>query len=231
MRNLPVTDKQKMTALRKNTYFQDLDAKALEGLSAGTQLLRFERGEVMLWENEPCRGLFIIKRGSVKLFKTSVRGRELIINVFEEGATFNEVPVFDHGVNPVNVAALDESDVWVIDAETIHNNLSRHPDMARAVIKNLANNLRMLVEKVEELSFFQVTNRLARLIIQLPENQLSGESSVRITQDQLAARLGTVREVVARSLRELERSGAIQVENRTIVVTDQCALEEWTGCP
>lgn len=230
MRNLPVTDIQKISALRKNTYFEDLDLKALEGLGAGTQLLRFERGEVMLWENEPCRGLFIIKRGCVKLFKTSVRGRELIIKVFEEGATFNEVPVFDHGVNPINVAALEESDVWVIDAETIHNNLKRHPDMARAVIKNLANNLRMLVEKVEELSFFQVTNRLARLINQLPENQLSGESSVRITQDQLAARLGTVREVVARSLRELERSGAIQVERRTIVITDQSTLEEWTEC-
>lgn len=231
MHNLPVTDKQKISALSKNSYFEDLDLKALNGLCAGTQLLRFERGEVLFWENEPCRGLFIIKRGCVKLFKTSVRGRELIINVFEEGATFNEVPVFDHGVNPVNVAALEESDVWVIDAETIHNNLNRHPDMSRAVIKNLANNLRMLVEKVEELSFFQVTNRLARLINQLPENQLSGESSVRITQDQLAARLGTVREVVARSLREFERSGAIQVEHRMIKITDQHTLEEWTECP
>jgi len=166
----------------------------------------------------------------VKLFKTSVRGRELIINVFEEGATFNEVPVFDRAVNPMSVAALEDCDVWVIDVETIHHILNEHPEMSRAVIKNLADNLCMLVGKVEQLSFFQVTNRLARLINQLPEEQLSGESSMRITQDQLAARLGTVREVVARSLRELERSGAILVERRTIKITDQRALEEWTEC-
>ena len=200
-------------------------------LSAGTELLRFDRGEVLFWENDPFRGLYIIKSGCVKLFKTSVRGRELIINIFEEGATFNEVPVFDHAVNPMSVAALEESDVWVIDVETIHQILNGHPEMSRAVIKNLADNLRILVGKVEELSFFQVTNRLARLINQLLEEQLSGVSSMRITQDQLTARLGTVREVVARSLRRLERSGAIPVERRTIKITDQQALDEWTECP
>lgn len=131
----------------------------------------------------------------------------------------------------MSVAALGESDVWGIDVETIHHILSEHPEMSRAVIKNLADYLRMLVGKVDEFSFFQVTNRLARLINQLPEEQLSGESSMRVTQDQLTARLCTVREVVARSLRELERSGAILVEIRTIKITDQRPLEEWTECP
>ena len=230
MHIIPVSDKQKTSALGRNPYFEDLGQSTLKELSAGTKLLRYERGEILFWEDEPCRGLFIIKRGCVKLFKTSVRGRELIINVFEEGATFNDVPVFDRGENPVNVAALEESDLWVIDVETIHNILSRHPEMSRVVIRNLTDNLRMLVKKVEELSFFQVTNRLARLINHLPEEQLSGESSMRITQEQLASRLGTVREVVARSLREFERSGAIQVEHRTISITDQRVLEEWTEC-
>ncbi len=216
MHFISVTDRQVISALHRNTYFEGLDHGILGELSVGTELLRFDRGKVLFWENDPCRGLTIIKSGCVKLFKTSVRGRELIINVFEEGATFNEVPVFDHAVNPVSGAALEDSDVWVIDGETIHHILNEHPELSRSVIKNLADNLRMLVGKVEELSFFQVTNRLARLINQLPEEQLSGASSMRITQDQLAARLGTVREVVARSLRELERSGAILVECRTI---------------
>ncbi len=86
--------------------------------------------------------------------------------------------------------------------------------MCRAIVLNLTQNLRMLVGLVEELSFFQVTNRLARLISQLPQDQLVGSTSQRITQDQLAARLGDGREVVARSLRELERSGAIRVHRR-----------------
>lgn len=74
------------------------------------------------------------------------------------------------------------------------------------------------------MSFCQVTNRLARLISRLSPEQLQDQ---RITQDQLAAHLGTVWEVAARSLRDLERSGAIQVRRGRIRVTDQAVLQDW----
>ncbi len=96
---------------------------------------------------------------------------------------------------------------------------------------NLTQNLRMLVGIVEELSFYQVTHRLARLISQLPAEQLSGESSPRLTRDQLAARLGTVREVVTRALRDLERSGAIRVGRRQIQVINEERLRDWAQEP
>jgi len=94
-------------------------------------------------------------------------------------------------------------------------------------IQNLAERMRHLVQMVSEMAFYQVTNRLARLIAEIPAEELSGEGSMRWTQDQLAARLGTVREVVARSLRELERSGAIDAENRKIIVKDREVLQQW----
>jgi CRP/FNR family transcriptional regulator len=89
-------------------------------------------------------------------------------------------------------------------------------------------NLRMLLATVEELSFYQVTNRLARLIHKLPTEQLQGSKEGRLTQDDLAARLGTVREVVARSLKELERSGAIDVNRGQIKIVNDERLVEWT---
>lgn len=231
MQTIATNQSSKIEALQNNSYFAGVDPEILEDLSQGTSLRRYERGEAIFWEGEPCAGLHIIQQGSVKLFKISRQGRELIINVFEEGATFNEVPVFDHGKNPVNVAALDESAIWVVEADVIHMAMEKHPEMCAAIILNLTQNLRMLVGMVEELSFFQVTNRLARLITQLPEEQLVGDSAQRITQDQMAARLGTVREVVARSLRELERSGAIQVERRQIQIIDHKILNDWGELP
>jgi hypothetical protein len=72
----------------------------------------------------------------------------------------------------------------------------QYQDMALLVIHNLFNNLRMLLGTVEELSFYQVTNRLARLISQLSVPQLERVRGERLTQDELAARIGTVREVV-----------------------------------
>lgn len=231
MQNFATTLDVKAKALRRNPYFSELPDHLLEMLAGGTQLRHYERGEIVCWQGEPCAGLYMLERGSVKLFKLSPRGRELIIKVLEEDATFNEVPVFDHGENVVNVAALENCDIWLVDASVIHQAIEEQPEMAQAVIHNLAENLRMLVNMVEDLSFHQVTNRLARLISQLSVEQLGGQSNTHITQNQLAARLGTVREVVARALRELERSGAIRVERRQIQVLDEAVLREWSQEP
>ena len=193
MQIIPIDLEEKMAVLRQNPYFKDLDEYIWQELSKDTILRAYQRGEVLFWQGEPCQGLFIIRQGSVKLFKLSPKGREHIINVYGGGASFAEVPVYDNQMNPVNVAALEDCQVWIVGANTIRRLTLEYPQMAQAVILNLCNNLRMMVEKLEELSFYQVTNRLARLIQELSSEQLSGEK--KITQDQLAARLGTVREV------------------------------------
>jgi CRP/FNR family transcriptional regulator len=197
----------------------------------GMRLYRFKNGETIFWEGDECAGLHMIHQGSVKLFKISPKGRELIIRVLDEGATFNEVPVFDHQPNPVNVTAVEDSEIWVIEPEVIRDSIARYPELAQSVIHNLCLNLRVLLVTVEELTFYQVTNRLARLIEQLPAEQLEGPREARLTHDVLAARLGTVREVVARSLKELERSGAIRVNRGHIRVVDDDRLLEWTQRP
>lgn len=222
------TDLQdKLTALQQCPYFSSLADAILVVLANGMHLAHFKRGEAVFWQDEDCAGLHIVQSGSVKLFKLSPQGREFIVNIFEQGATFNEVPVFDSGKNPINVVALEDTNLWIIDPTVIRNMMTNHPEMSPAVILNLANNLRMMVGLVEEMSFFQVTQRLARLLDQLPPNQLAGEAAERVTHDQIAARLGTVREVVARSLRELERSGAIQLVQRRIYIVDKTILLEW----
>jgi CRP/FNR family transcriptional regulator len=227
MQTIPVELDEKIEVLSQNPYFRGLDDFILRQLAEHTLLRGFQRGEVLFWQDEPSAGLYIIRQGSVKLFKLSPKGREHIINVLDEETSFNEVPVFDHDTNPVNAAALEDSQIWVVDADTIRRMTSEYPQMARAIILNLCSNLRMLVGKLEELSFYQVSNRLARLINELPSEQLSGPIEQRITQDQFAARLGTVREVVARSLKDLERSGAIQIDRRRIQVMDKHQLLEW----
>lgn len=218
---------EKMRALRSCPYFTGLGDVILAELVPGLRLIRYERGEVIFWQDEPCPGLQIIERGMVKLFKLSPQGRELIVNIFKEGATFAEVPVFDGGANPVNAAALEESDIWQLDTAEIRSLLQKHPEMSKQIMLNLAKNLRMMVGIIEEVSFYQVTQRLARLLSQMSAEELSGSDVTRLTQDQLAARLGSVREVVARGLRELERSGAIRVDRRQIQIIDERVLKQW----
>lgn len=227
MQSLKIDNREKLNTLRANIFFRGLGDESLDELAASTTLRRFERGEVLFWEGDPCAGLHIIQTGSVKLFRVSPLGRQHIIRVIQEGDTCNEVPVFDGGENPVNVEALEETTVWVVDSRAVQALMRKDPAFMQKTIQNLARMMRHLVEMVSEMAFYQVTHRLARLIGEIPPEDLRGDGPTRWTQDQLAARLGTVREVVARSLRELERSGAINIENRRIFIKDNEVLQQW----
>lgn len=222
---------ERLLALQQRSYFKGCSLEILQELAEGMVLHQYKAGEVICWQAEKCRGLYLLEKGKVKLYKLSSLGRELIIRILEPGASFNEVPIFDQGGNEVNVAALEESQVWLIDEAIIQQLTRESSEVAQAVIASLTCNLRNLVQMVEEVSFYQVTNRLARLLVQLPEEQLCGSKAQRLTQDTMAARLGTVREVVARSLRDLDRRGAIRVRRGKIYILDTVLLNELAHRP
>ena len=225
MKVLITNNKQRLEALRVNEYFDDCAATLLQEVSAHMQLREYERGEVLFWEGDPCDGLYIIHEGSAKIYRVSSQGRQYIVRILQEGDTFGEVPAFDGGANPVNVEALETSRIWVINEESLRGLVKAHPQFAQKVLSNFGRMLRGMVRQVSEMAFYQVTHRLARLISESPADEMGFASHM--TQEQMAARLGTVREVVARSLKELERSGAIQVENRRITIVNPNVLEQW----
>jgi CRP/FNR family transcriptional regulator len=224
MKLVEVSQAEILRTIRNNPYFDDLRDEILKNIASHTQLREYERGDVLFWEGDPCAGLHIIESGSVKLYRVSPQGRQYIISVMTEGATYNEVPAFDGGVNPVNVEALETSRVWVVESKALRDLVVANPEFALKILNRFGQNLRNLVRKVSEMAFYQVTNRLARLITEMPAE----EARPHWTQEQLAARLGTVREVVARSLKELEKSGAIRIEDRRIQIADQSVLRQWT---
>jgi CRP/FNR family transcriptional regulator, cyclic AMP receptor protein len=225
MRILHSDKHQRQAMLRKNEYFDTMPDAMLEQISSHMQLREYERSEPFFWEGDPCDGLYVVMQGSAKIYRISPQGRQFIVRVLQEGDTFAEVPTFDGGLNPVNVEALETCSVWVVDSEILREMVLSYPQFAQKVLVNFGTMLRNMVRQVSEMAFYQVTHRLARLINELPPDE-TGITSL-MTQEQMAARLGTVREVVARSLKELERSGAIEVENRRIRILDQEIFHQW----
>jgi CRP/FNR family transcriptional regulator len=223
MKTIEAALKQKMDALRGNPYFDDLEESFLRDIAEHTRLAEYQRGDVLFWEGDPCVGLFIVHQGSAKIFRLSPQGRQYIVRILQEGDTFAEVPAFDEGTSPVNVEALENCRVWIIDKNKLQALVKQNPSFAQKVLVNFGKMLRGMVRMVSEMAFYQVTHRLARLI----DAELPQDKSPHWTQEQLAARLGTVREVVARSLKELERSGAITLEDRRIQIADRQIFEQW----
>jgi CRP/FNR family transcriptional regulator len=224
MKLIDTSQEQCIATLRGNSYFTQLPEPLLKEISAYMQLREYQRGDVLFWEEDPCDGLYVMESGSAKIYRLSPQGRQYIVRILQEGDTFAEVPAFDGGMHPVNVDALELCRVWVIDSQKLRALVAAHPIFAQKVLANFGQMMRNLVRMVSEMAFYQVTHRLARLISDFPAE----EPRPHWTQEQLAAQLGTVREVVARSLKELERSGAIRIEDRRIHIADDNILLQWT---
>jgi len=224
MKTVETKFEERIKTLRGNQYFDELPDNLLKEISEHMNLREYPRGDVLFWEGDPANGMYIMEHGSAKIFRTSPQGRQYIVRILQEHDTFAEVPAFDGGMHPVNVEALETCRVWEIDGEMLRELVNLHPAFAQKIIRNYSQMLRGMVRMVSEMAFYQVTHRLARLIENMPQDK----SAPHWTQEQLAAQLGTVREVVARSLKELERSGAIIIEDRRILIADKEIFQQWT---
>ncbi len=210
-----------LRALKALPYFKALGADDLARLARTVIERAYEKDKVVFLEGEPCQGLYVVREGSVKISKLSPEGREQILSYIKPGDSFNEVAVFDGGPNPANVSAVEPTILWIVPRDEIVELIKKNPQVALAIIQNLGARLRHLVGLVEDLSLRQVTGRLAKLLL---ETATAGEHA--LTQQEMAARLGTVREMIGRSLRQLEARGLIKTERGKIVILDREELEK-----
>lgn len=209
-------------ALRAVRYFRSLTTEELADVHRGCQLRRFQAEAILLLEGAPSTGLFVLRSGAVRVYKTSFDGRERVLRIVEPGDTFNDVPVFDGGpcLASANALAIGAT-VWELRTEYVRDLLAAHPGVSHDVIAVLANRLRHLTDVVSDLSFRHSIERVARLLL---EERKGTDGRVVMTQQEMAARVGTAREVVSRALRELERKGAITREHHRIVRVDSHRL-------
>ena len=197
-----------------------LDENQLAQLSHALVERSLDKDKVIFMEGEPCQGLYLVRQGNVKIYKLSAEGREQILSNVRRGGSFNEVAVFDGGPNPANAIAMEPTTVWVLSRQAMVETIQNYPQVALAVMQNLGIRLRHLVNLVEDLSLRQVSARLAKLLLETA----TGEEPP-MTQQEMASHLGTVREMIGRSLKQLETRGVIRVERGHIVILDRKGLE------
>lgn len=213
--------------LRRVPYFAGLPDDVLAALSAVAFERRYARGQIIFLEGEPCAGLYVVVEGEVKIFKLSPQGREQILHRTGPGGTFNDVAVLDGGPNPASVAALTDTTICVIARADIQRLAQAHPALAWALIESIARRTRQLVAMVEDLSLRSVKARLARLLLAEAQHWIGADEidrSQMVTQAELAARLGTVREMIGRALRDLADDGLIVFDRHRIVIVDREGL-------
>ncbi len=202
--------------------FSGLGPQELEEVSGYFRERILVPGQAAVWEGEDCEAVYFVARGLVRVRRMSAEGRVQVLSYLGPGDAFNLVPALDGGPNLATVEAVTETILVTTTCGQFQLILSTFPQVAQTVLKQFADEIRSLTNMVEQLALHTVRTRLARFLLDSAEMPRPPQGW---TQEEIAARIGTVREMVGRTLRAFADEGAIRRQRGRIVVVDPQALE------
>jgi len=216
----------KASTLSEIALFAALSEAEIQLLAERAIERRFAPDEILFWEGEPCAGVFLIVQGSVKIFRTSPGGREVMLAIETAPSTVAELPLFDGGSYPASVRAVEPVVSLFINKNDFQQVCRQCPDVALKVLAVVGRRLRHLVGLVEAMTFGSVTQRLARLLLEASK-AAGGESfELPVTHQELASRLGTVREVISRNMARFRGEGLIRIQGHQVRIVNRAGLEQ-----
>jgi CRP/FNR family transcriptional regulator len=212
-------------ALKQVPLFATLTPEDLGHVAGVTLERHYARGNIIILAGDRGGALYFVRSGLVKIFKTSEEGKEQVLRLIAAGHTFNDVPALDGGPNPASAMAMEPTVAYAISGAELRRLIAERPGVAEATVRALASALRYLVTLVEDLSFRNVRERVAKILLDQEQSAQTGTRRHRLTQQEMAAMAGTAREMVGRALKDLEAAGAIQVEQGRITVLSRERLQ------
>ena len=215
-----------LQTLRKISYFAEIEENLQHELAHQATRLSVEQGQIVLLEGEQSEAVYVVESGWLKSSKSSQNGREHVIKFLGSGETFNELSVLIEAENQTTVTALEPSVLFVMRRPAIQRVLERHPELARKIIQRLAGRVQFLLSMIEDLSLRSIEARLARYLVEQASDNHMLYRPKWATQAELANHLGTVPNVLNRSLKNLEQANLIAVKRHQIEIIDLPALTE-----
>lgn len=217
------------SVLRQAGIFEALTDDELRMLAAAVRPRQYATNQLLFSEGEACEGLFIVATGRVRVFKLSSAGREHVLTMEGPGSSIAELPLFDGGDYPASAAAVEETEVLFLSRKEFRAFCTEHPEVLWKVLEVVGGRLRRLVGIIEELSFTTVRQRLIGFL--LKNAKAEGTATERGTaflmegnHQQVAAEIGTVRELVSRNLMRLQAQGYVEINGREVTIVDMEGL-------
>lgn len=221
-----IRSRQTLLAVRCFAFLSD---EILNSLTSRMTPLHFEAGQVICLEGEPGEKVYILEKGWVKAIRTAVDGREQATMFLHGGEIFGDDAVFTEAAYPVTVIALENVTAWGIDGTSLIELVQRYPSLAVTVIRHLGERVLYFVQLVEDLGLRKVETRVAHTLLQHAEiinGQMVVPRQTWTTLDEMATRLGTVRDVLSRVINVLEVDGILRMERTRIIILDPKKLLE-----
>jgi len=192
--------------------------------------VRLDRGEVLFHEGDADDRLYVVVSGKIKLGRSGTAGRENLIAVLGPGQMFGELSVFDAGTRSSTATAVTPAEIRVLEHDELMKWLTGHPEVARALLAQLAGRLRRANDVVADLVFSDVPGRVAKALLDLAHR--FGEETAEgidvhhdLTQEELAQLVGASRETVNKALADFATRGWIRLEPRSVTILDVARVE------
>jgi CRP/FNR family transcriptional regulator len=215
----------KIETFRHIPLFASLSPQEIGALADRAIEKRYAPGEILFREGEDCRGLFLLGQGRAKIFKTSGSGREVMLAIETAPSSVAEVPLFDGGPYPATVSAVDDVTAYLVTKQDFQHVCRLNPEVPLKVLAVVGQRLRHLVQVVESVTFGSVRQRLARALLEFGDQAGTDAFPLPVTHEEIAFRLGTVREVVSRNLGRFQAEGLLRAHRREITLLDRPGLE------
>jgi CRP-like cAMP-binding protein len=209
----------------KTSLFSSLTPEEASALASVAVEKSYGAGETLFHEGEPCLGLFVIGEGAVKIVKTTPSGRQIMLAVETAPSSVAEVPLFDGGNYPATVTAIKDTKAFLLLKQDFHRLCRANPDVSMKVLAVVGRRLRQLVGLLEGVTFGSVRQRLARALMEFGDAAARPSFPLPVTHEELAFRLGTVREVVSRNLSRFQAEGLLRIQRREIEILDRTGLQ------
>jgi len=212
--------KDVLESLRAIPLFRRVSESDLEELATHLIERRFPKNATVVEEGLPGDYMYVIRKGRVKVTKASEDGREKIMNFLDAGAFFGDMALLGDETRSASVKTLEESILLALSRRDFIDLLRQSPDLALAVIEELANRLRETNEQARSLSFQGVEERTRNLferMARLDERGTGRMLTPALTHQQIADMVGTSRETVTRAIKQLKESGWLTQDGKRYV--------------
>lgn len=216
-----------LAILSRHPYFASLPPRILAAVRTRVLTRSYDKGALIYAEGDRSQGLYLVASGSVRIFKSSAEGREQDLHHLVAGESFSDAAAFDGEPTIANAQPMERSVILLVPREALRELMMQYPEIGLSATRVLATRVRALSTLAGELSLRHVVSRVAGVIARQP----AVDSVVSLpAHHDLAATVGTVREVATRALRYLQRRGAIQLEpRRRVKILDRELLDQFTG--
>lgn len=211
--------------LSRVDLFERLPESQIHAIATISKPLQYEKGQAIFFEGDRCLGFFIVQSGRVKVYKTSVEGKEQILHWFDEGDRFAEVPAFDGGYYPASASALEKTQLLLIPSQALLALVEQYPSLAFHLLASLSRHLRRFANLIDTLSLKDVSSRLAGYLLELSDRHDSQQVQLDLAKGQLAAFLGTIPETLSRTFAKLTQAHLIEMEAQQVRICDRQGLQ------